>query len=201
MAKQYSTTLRNAWLDTYESTIGTSPKLRVYTGAIPATCATAASGTLLAELTLPSDWMGAPSSGTSALAGSWTGTVVADGTAGYYRILSSGLTVHEQGSVTQAFTVATSATTAAYSNVMTFASTTGITVGMTISGVGIPDDTTVLATTSTTVTMSNISTTGVGSAVAIYFGSTEGDMWLTNPALTTGQTLTFTSRNFTAPGA
>lgn len=201
MAKQYSTTLRNAWLDTYESTIGTSPKLRVCTGSPPANVAASQTGTQLAELTLPSDWMGAPSSGTSALAGTWTGTVAADGTAGYYRILTSGGAAHEQGVVTQAFTLTTNSTTSAYSNVLNFASTTGVTVGMTVSGTGVPDGTTVLATTSTTVTISNVSTTGVGSAVAIYFGSTEGDMWLTNPVLTTGQTLSFTSRNFTAPGA
>jgi hypothetical protein len=201
MAKQYSTTLRNAWLDTYESTIGTSPKLRVCTGALPATCATAQSGTQLAELTLPSDWQGAPSSGTSALAGTWSGTVASDGTAGYYRLLSSGGTVHEQGLVTQAFTLSTSATTAANSNVLTFAATTGVSAGMSVSGTGIPDGTTVLAVNSTTVTLSNVSTTGVGSAVAVYFGSTDGDMWLTNPVLTAGQTLSFTAHNFTAPGA
>lgn len=201
MGKQYSTTLRNAWLDTYESTIGTSPKLRLCTGAPPANVAAAQTGTQLAELTLPSDWMGAPSSGTSALAGTWSGTVSTSGTAGYYRILSSGGTAHEQGVVTQAFSLATSASTAANSNVLTFTSTAGVSVGMTVSGTGVPDGTTVLAVTSTTVTLSNVSTAGVGSAVDIYFGSTDGDMWLTNPVLTAGQTLTFTSRNFTAPGA
>lgn len=201
MAKQYSTTLRNAWLDTYETTIGTSPKLRVCTGAPPASAAAAQSGTQLIEMTLPSDWMGAPSSGTSALAGTWSGTVAADGTAGYYRILSSGGTVHEQGLVSQAFSLATSASTAANSNVLTFTSTTGVSVGMSVSGTGVPDGTTVLAVNATTVTMSNVSTAGVGSAATIYFGSTDGDMWLTNPVLTTGQTLSFSARNFTAPGA
>lgn len=201
MAKQYSTTLRDAWLATYESTIGTSPKLRVCSGSMPATVATAQSGTQLAELTLPSDWMGAPSSGTSALAGTWSGTVATSGTAGYYRILSSGGTAHEQGAVTQAFSLATSASTAAFSNVLTFASTTGVSVGMSVSGTGIPSGATVLAVSSTTVTMSDISTTGVSNGATIYLGSTDGDMWLTNPVLTAGQTLSFTSRNFTAPGA
>ena len=201
MAKQYSTTLRNAWLTTYESTIGTTPKLRVCTGSPPATCATAQSGTQLAELTLPSDWMGAPSSGTSALAGTWSGTVATSGLVGYYRILSSGGTVHEQGAVSQAFSLSTSASTAANSNVLTFTATTGVSAGMSVSGAGIPDGTTVLAVGSTTVTLSAVSTTGVGSAAAIYFGSTSGDMWLSNPDLTAGQTLSFTSRNFTAPGA
>jgi hypothetical protein len=51
------------------------------------------------------------------------------------------------------------------------------------------------------VTMSAVSTAGVSSGVAVYFGATDGDMWLTDPNLTAGQTLTFTARNFTAPGA
>ena len=147
------------------------------------------------------EWHAQRPQGTSALAGSWTGTVAVGGTAGYYRILSSGGTVHEQGTVTQAFSLATSASTAANSNVLTFTTTTGVSAGMTVSGTGVPDGTTVLAVTSTTVTMSTVSTTGVSSGATLYFGSTDGDMWLTNPVLTTGQTLSFTSRNFTAPGA
>lgn len=132
MGKQYSTTLRNDWLTTYETTIGTSPKLRICTGSAPATCAASQSGTQLIEMTLPSDWMGAPSSGSSSKAGTWSGTVAADGTAGYYRILSSGGTCHEQGVVTQAFSLATNASTAANSNVLTFAATTGVSVGMSV---------------------------------------------------------------------
>lgn len=200
MARQYSTTLRNAWLDTYESTIGTTPKLRMMTGSLPATCATAQSGTQLIEMTLPSDWMGAPSSGTSALAGTWSGTVAADGTAGYYRFLSSGGTCHEQGLITRAFALSTSATTAANNNVLTFASTTGVSDGMSVSGTGVPAGATVLAHTSTTVTLSAPSTAGVGSAVAIYFGDTSGDLWLNNTALTNGQTLSISARSLTAPG-
>jgi hypothetical protein len=101
MALQYSVAVRNAQLDAVESTTGTSAQLRLYTGTPPATCATAASGTLLATLTLPSDWMAAASSGSKALAGSWTGTASSAGTAGYYRILdSTGTTCHIQGTVT-----------------------------------------------------------------------------------------------------
>ena len=55
MAVQFSTAVRNAWLDTTESTIGTSPKLQIRTGAQPANCAAAATGTLLAEITCPAD--------------------------------------------------------------------------------------------------------------------------------------------------
>ena len=102
MALQFSTTLRNNMLDQFESTTGTSAKLRISTGSAPANCAAADSGTLLAELTLPSDWMNAASSGSKTLAGSWTDSAAdGTGTAGHFRIKdSSGTTVHCQGTVT-----------------------------------------------------------------------------------------------------
>lgn len=101
MTVQAGTTLRNAWLDAIETTVGTSAKLQIRSGTQPATCATADSGTLLCELTLPSNWMNDASGGTKTLAGSWTGTGAAAGTAGHYRLKdSTGTTCHMQGSVT-----------------------------------------------------------------------------------------------------
>lgn len=102
MALQFSTTLRNNQLAQIESTIGTSPLLRIYTGAAPANTAAAASGTLLVEMALPSDWLAAPSSGSVAKAGTWEDTSAnGTGTAGYYRIYdNAGTTCHIQGTVT-----------------------------------------------------------------------------------------------------
>ncbi|MFM2056054.1 MAG: hypothetical protein RLY71_439 [Pseudomonadota bacterium] len=101
MPLQFSTAVRNALLDAIETAIGTSAKLRILTGAPPANCAAAQTGTLLVEVALPADWMAAASGGTKALSGSWTGTGAAAGTAGYYRIVdSAGTTCHEQGTVT-----------------------------------------------------------------------------------------------------
>ncbi len=101
MAIQLSVAARNARLDSIETVVGTSPFLQIRTGAQPATCATAASGTLLAELPLPSDWMGAASGGSKALAGSWTVAAVATNTAAHYRIVDNAKTTcHEQGTVT-----------------------------------------------------------------------------------------------------
>jgi hypothetical protein len=101
MPIQYSVAVRNAMLDAFESTAGTSARLRILTGSPPANCAAAQTGTLLVEMTLPSDWMGAASGGIKERAGSWTGTASGTGTAGYYRILDSdGTTCHEQGTVT-----------------------------------------------------------------------------------------------------
>ena len=94
--------MQNARLDTVESTIGTSAKLRVYSGSAPANCAAAATGTMLVELSLPSDWMAAASSGTKAKTGTWSGTGAAAGTAGYFRIWDSGVTTcGVQGTVGQ----------------------------------------------------------------------------------------------------
>ena len=98
MTLQYSVAVNNAKLDQIESTIGTAPLLRVYTGSIPANPAAAATGTLLATLTLPSDWMAAAASASKAKAGTWSGTASASGTAGYCRIYdSTGTTCHIQG--------------------------------------------------------------------------------------------------------
>lgn len=100
MAIKYSAAVRNAMLDAVEATIGASPKLRILTGAAPADTAAAQTGTLLAELTLPADWAANAASGAKGLLGSWSGTVVVNGTAGYYRVLDNAGTVcHEQGTI------------------------------------------------------------------------------------------------------
>ena len=102
MALQLSVAVRNARLDTIESTIGTAPLLRVYTGAMPADCATAATGTLLAECALPSDWLAAAASGSKSKLGTWEDiSANATGTAGYFRIYdTAGTTCGLQGTVT-----------------------------------------------------------------------------------------------------
>lgn len=102
MALQYSVAVRNARLDVVESTVGTAPILEIRTGAPPATCATADSGSVLATLTLPSDWMAAASTGTKAKSGTWEDTSAdGTGTAGHFRIKDSGgTTCHIQGTVT-----------------------------------------------------------------------------------------------------
>lgn len=102
MALQFSVAVRNARLDAIESTIGTSAVLKIRTGAPPATCATADSGTVLASVTCPSDWLAAASSGAKALSGSWVDSSAdASGTAGHFRLYASdGTTCHAQGTVT-----------------------------------------------------------------------------------------------------
>lgn len=102
MTIQHSVAVRNARLDAIESTIGTAPILEIRTGAQPANCAASDSGTLLASITLPSDWMAGAASGSKAKSGTWQDSSAnATGTAGHFRIKDSGgTTCHQQGSVT-----------------------------------------------------------------------------------------------------
>jgi hypothetical protein len=102
MTLQYSTAVRNAQLDAIETTIGASAVLKIRTGSPPANCAAADSGTVLATLNLPSDWMAAASSGSKAKSGTWEDTSAdATGTAAHFRLYSSdGATCGVQGTVT-----------------------------------------------------------------------------------------------------
>lgn len=102
MSLQLSTAVRNARLDAIEVAIGTGAILKLRTGAPPANVGTADSGTVLATLTLPSDWMAAASGGAKALAGTWQDAAAdAAGTAAHFRVYASdGTTAHMQGTVT-----------------------------------------------------------------------------------------------------
>lgn len=102
MTIQLSVAVRNARLDALESTIGTAAVLKIRSGAAPADVATADSGTVLATLTLPSDWMSAASSGSKAKSGTWSDSAAdATGTAAHFRVYASdGTTQHLQGTVT-----------------------------------------------------------------------------------------------------
>lgn len=102
MSIQLSVGVRNGRLDAIETVIGTSAVLKIKTGAAPADCAAADSGTVLASLTLPSDWMAAAASGAKAKAGTWQDASADNaGTAAHFRIYASdGTTCHLQGTVT-----------------------------------------------------------------------------------------------------
>lgn len=102
MALQYSVAIRNAQLDAVETTIGASAIMRIRTGAAPANCAAADTGTVLATVTLPADYMNAAANGSKTLLGTWQdASADATGTAGHFRIYDSlGTTCHIQGTVT-----------------------------------------------------------------------------------------------------
>ena len=93
MTLQYSTDVRNAKLDAIESAIGVSAILKIRTGAAPANCAAADSGTVLSTIALPSDWMAAASGGAKAKSGTWDDASADSGsgtTPGHFRIYDSG---------------------------------------------------------------------------------------------------------------
>lgn len=102
MSLQFSVAVRNARLDAIEATIGTAARVKMRTGPAPATCATADSGTVLADVTCPSDWLAAASGGSKALLGAWEDLLAdAAGTVGHFRVYdSTGTTCGIQGTVT-----------------------------------------------------------------------------------------------------
>src|SRR5688500_8664597 len=102
MSIQLSVGARNARLDAIETAIGTSAKLQIYTGSMPASCATAASGTKLAEFSLASDCAANAAGGAKSFNNTpLSSTGLAGGTAGYFWIVdSAGTTCHLQGTVT-----------------------------------------------------------------------------------------------------
>jgi len=87
MAVQFSVAVRNARADSCETAIGATAVLRLRTGAPPATCATADSGTIVATMTL---------------LGSWSDPAADNaGTVGHFRLYdSTGVTCGMQGTVT-----------------------------------------------------------------------------------------------------
>lgn len=95
---QYSTTHRtNAMTDTV-TLLGSGSDLLIYTGSQPSTCATSATGTLL--VTLPnSSTFGTVSSGVLTANAISSAAAGAAGTAGYWRLVTSGGTCIAQGSV------------------------------------------------------------------------------------------------------
>jgi hypothetical protein len=94
---QLSTTQRNNRLSNLTSNIGTSARLKIYTGSAPGV-GNSATGTLLSTISLPSSaWT--VSNGVATLSGTWQDTsAAASGTPGYWRITdSTGSTVYAEG--------------------------------------------------------------------------------------------------------
>lgn len=110
MSLQYSAALRNAQLDAIETYGSTSCALEIRSGSPPADCATVGSGTVLATVNLPSDWMAAASAGSKAKAGTWNDASADNtGTAGHFRVYNSQATKDNTTCFMQG-TVGTSAT-------------------------------------------------------------------------------------------
>lgn len=90
MAYTLSTGSRNDAADRHSAQVYNSAILEIRTGAPPGPDA-AATGTVLASITLPADAHGAASAGAAALAGTWSdASADATGTAAHFRIRASG---------------------------------------------------------------------------------------------------------------
>ena len=198
MAIQDSTLTRTNSMSTKITDIGINAQIIIYSGSMPANVATAPTGTLLVQYAGNATAFGTATSGVLTASAVANATAAASGTAGYFRINTSAAVAVTQGLVFAQTVIATSALTAANGNVLTFASTTGVAVGMTVAGTGVVAGTTVVAFTGTTVTLSLTSTAGVASAASITFAA---DMVLGNTVIASGQTCTFNSFTRTASGA
>jgi hypothetical protein len=100
MAFQFSVAARNAALDAIETAIGPAPLLVLMSGALPADCASADDGAVLATVSCPADWLAPADGGQKVQLGTWQDlSADAAGTAEHFRILQ-GQTCHVQGTVT-----------------------------------------------------------------------------------------------------
>jgi hypothetical protein len=75
--------------------------LKLRSGAPPASASAADTGTLIATIALPADWMGAAAARSKSKSGTWAdASADASGTAGHFRIYAAdGVTSHLQGTV------------------------------------------------------------------------------------------------------
>jgi len=126
MAFQKSIAVRNAELDVIETTIGTAPVLKIYSGTQPADCAAADTGVLLATLSLPTDWRVAAGGGTSIKLGTWSVGAATTGTIGHWRVKDKdSVTTHLQGNTSDMTFDNTSVTSGQVITVNTFTLTAG----------------------------------------------------------------------------
>ncbi len=102
MAITIATAVRNA-MDDAATALTNGGSIQIRTGSKPSSPADAATGTLLATITLNTPAFGAATSGSASLVTtSLNATAVADGTAGWFRILSSGAAALMDGLVSAA---------------------------------------------------------------------------------------------------
>jgi len=148
VALKYSTTVNNACLNAIEDAIGPSAIMKLRTGPAPANLASADSGTVLATIALPANWMADAAAGSKAKSGTWSTTASAGGWGGHYRIYAAdGVTPHIQDLVSQIWTATTAVVVGQQmhngGNVYraTTAGTTAASGGPTGTGTGIADGT------------------------------------------------------------
>lgn len=186
MPVQNSTAVRNAQADAWETAIGTSARIRLYSGAMPASTAAARTGTLGVEYALASDWCAAAVNGVKTLNNlPIAGTAAASAVIGYYSFMdSAGTTCHEQGIVAEpwaasrAYVVGQQVLNGGNVYRCTVAGTSAGSGGPTGTGTGITDG-----------------------GVTWNFVVAGADMTLDNTSIASGQTVNVTGFTKTWPGA
>ncbi|MCP1376024.1 hypothetical protein [Dyella lutea] len=194
MAFQDSVAVQNAMLNAFASTVGASPKLDLWNdggSGRPANDAAAATGTKIAEGTLPATPFTTSTANAIANNGTWTVTgLPAAGTgtnATYYRLMdSAGTTCHQQGAVhplgsNWAASTAYALNAIAYANDNVYKCTTAGTsassgAGPSGTGTGITDGTAVWAYVSDIgIGLSNISVTNGESISPVTYSRSRGN--------------------------
>lgn len=109
MALVGNTADRNAERDRFVAAFPATALLRFYNGSVPAATA-AATGTLIADLTLPSSPWNVGTDGQAIKQNTWSTTTTIAGTPTYFRLTNAGGTVIRQGVIgtdMNTFTIAT----------------------------------------------------------------------------------------------
>lgn len=182
---QFSTAFRNASLDQFEPVAGTSAIMRIRTGAPPANAGAARTGTVLATMNLPADYMANASGGQKALQGTWQDTSAdASGLAGHFEIMDSGLTTcHCQGLVS-----------------MPWAASVAVVVGQQMHANGNLYRCTVAGTTSATAP-NHTSGTATDGGATWQFVQVGTDVEIQNVNIAAAQAVSVTAFTLTAGGA
>lgn len=110
MTMQYGAALQAGQMAQIQTVVATANttnmRLIIYTGAPPAFCGTAASGSVLATIVLPATFLTTTTGSTGVAShadqagGPWSVAASASGTAGYFRVVDTASACHMQGNVT-----------------------------------------------------------------------------------------------------
>jgi hypothetical protein len=101
MSLQFSESVRNTLLDSWQDVLGNSAKIKIWSGTLPVNVATAPAGSVICEFDLDIVWAPSADNGQKELLGlPLQTTATASGIASFFRVYSSdGITCHTQGTV------------------------------------------------------------------------------------------------------
>lgn len=124
MAFQYGVALRTARVNQIQTLVNNAGVLKIFSGPEPANCAAADPSGLLATINLPATFL-TSANGVTTLAGTWSATATAPGTAATFRMYDSGGVCHVQGNCTTDLVLNNTSLTAGQTVSVTTFSVTG----------------------------------------------------------------------------